>query len=85
MINGCIDGYSRYITYLKLHTNNKAATMLADFTDCLPDHGIPSHLRADDGTEFVHHQRFMSYVYAETRVNKSMFTGKSVHNQRIER
>ena len=55
--------------------------MLRDFTDCLPENGIPSRLRADGGGEFNLYEDFMTFACGEDR----MFRGPSVHNTRIER
>ena len=83
MINGCIDGFSRQVQYLRVHTNNMAATMFEDFVECLIREGIPSRMRADGGGEFVQMEKFMNYTNGEER--GSFIRGKSTHNQRIER
>jgi hypothetical protein len=81
VIKGCIDGYPRYMQYLVLHTDNLAATMLHDFTGCLPANGILSRIRADGGGEYTHYEAFMRFFYDEDR----LIRGKSIHNTRIER
>ena len=83
VINGCIDGYSRLVIYLKVHTNNLAKTMVADFVQGIKAFAVPSRVRADKGGEFVHICSAMNLLNGES--HNSFITGKSVHNIRIER
>ena len=68
---------------MRLHTNNRAATIVKDFAEGLKEFGVQSRVRADHGGKFVHVNKLMSTINREDHV--SFITGKSVHNQRIER
>ncbi|CAG8656372.1 7417_t:CDS:2, partial [Paraglomus occultum] len=84
VIHGCIDGYSRLITYLACSTNNKAATVLRYFLDaCNKWHNGPLRTRSDRGGENVEVARHMLQTRGTDR--GSHIYGPSVHNQRIER
>ncbi|KAI7811048.1 hypothetical protein IRJ41_009739 [Triplophysa rosa] len=72
VIHGGIDGYSRLVVYLKAATNNKAQTMLQSFLSAVDLYG---------GNIMV--ARFMTRTRGINR--HSHITGRSVHNQRIER
>ena len=78
VIDGCIDGYSRVIPYLKAHTNNLAITALDDFLNGVKEFGVPGRVRADGGSEFNHVAKFMNGLDETER----LIRGKSVHNQR---
>ena len=83
IIAGGIDGFSRLITFLKCLDNNKAETLLKVFMDGVKTFGIPQRVRSDKGLENVAIADFMIKNRGTDR--GSMITGKSVHNQRIER
>ena len=83
MTYGSIDGFSRMITSLQVTTNNLASTALAHFLKSVKDFGIPSRIRIDGGSEFVHIKTFMEEANGGGR--GSFLVGKSVHNQRVER
>ncbi len=51
VIHGCIDGYSRLITFLKVSTNNRAETVLTAFQSAVTEFGLPSKVRMDKGGE----------------------------------
>ncbi|XP_057196989.1 uncharacterized protein LOC130558547 [Triplophysa rosa] len=83
VIFGAIDGYSRKIMYLGAATDNKASTALGFFHQSVERHGFPLRVRGDQGVENVEIARCMFSVRGSGR--GSYMSGKSVHNQRIER
>ena len=80
--HGCIDGYSRVITYLHCSTNNAASTVLSSFAGAVARYGLPQRVRSDLGGENVDVWRYMIAQHGDERV---VITGSSPHNQRIER
>ena len=78
-----VDGYSRLIVYLKCSTNNLASTVYELFLRAIQQYHLPSRVRSDQGGEnILVAQHMLEHRGAERR---SMITGSSVHNQRIER
>lgn len=81
--HGCIDGYSRVITYLHCSTNNRASTVYKLFIEAIQKYGLPSRMRSDQGRENV---MIAQYMLEHRGVARGSFiTGRSTHNQRIER
>ncbi|XP_051805331.1 uncharacterized protein LOC127534365 isoform X1 [Acanthochromis polyacanthus] len=71
------------IMYLGAASNNLASTTLAFFQKSVEKFGCPVRVRGDQGVENVDVARFMFTVRGTGR--NSFISGKSVHNQRIER
>ena len=83
VIDGAIDEYSRLALYLIVNTDNLAAGAFQHFLQGVREYGIPSHIRADKGGEFVHIKYFTDEFYGGDQ-RKSLMKGCSFHNQRIE-
>ena len=63
--------------------NNRASTVLEVFQNATRRHGIPSRVRADRGGE---NTRVADYMVMQRGAGRGSFiSGRSVHNQRIER
>ena len=82
-MHGGIDGYSRTITYLQCHSNNRAVTVLSAFRDGVTKYGLPTKVRTDHGGENIDVWRMMISEHEEG--DKCVITGSSTHNERIER
>ena len=83
IIHGGINGYSRLVTYLVVATNNQAETAFRAFQTGNEDYGVPSRVCTDKGGENVQIGEFMITQRGSNR--GSIITGRSAHNQRIER
>lgn len=81
--HGCIDGYSRLVTYLQCYGNNKARTVYELFITAVQRYHLPSRIRTDQGGENVLVAQHMLEKRGSDR--RSVIVGSSVHNQRIER
>lgn len=67
--------------FLNCSDNNKADTVFQQFLAGVDKYGIPLRVRSDKGLENV---GIADYMLAR-RGSRGMITGKSTHNQRIER
>ena len=85
VIHGGIDGYSRLITYLSASPNNEAESVLSSFFKSIEEFSLPSRVRTDKGGENILVARYMLGDPERGPDRGSIITGKSIHNQRIER
>ena len=85
IIQGGIDGYSCLIMFLKASTNNRADTLLSAFVGAVDTYGLPSRVRSDKGGENVLVASYMFNHPDRGPGRGSVITGRSTHNQRIER
>lgn len=53
VIHCFIDGYSRFVLGIRVHDNNRGASVLQLFRDIVSTHGCPSRLRGDHGVENI--------------------------------
>ena len=83
IVIGVIDGFSRLPVVLDCTTNNKAVTVKNSFIKGVEEYGLPLRVRSDKGLENV---LVADYMLEKRGVETGcMITGKSTHNQRIER
>ena len=85
VIHGGLDGYSRIPVFLCASNNNQASTVLHCFLEGVQKYGLPSRVRCDKGRENVLVCQFMLSHPDRGPGRRSCITGRSVHNQRIER
>ena len=88
-INGAIDGYSRYMLWLKANVTNSDPRVIAGyFMETVKQlDGVAFRIRTDKGTENVsigQMQLFLRSYNNDAYANRSFITGSSNHNQRIE-
>ncbi|KAF7430680.1 hypothetical protein PC9H_006389 [Pleurotus ostreatus] len=83
VIHGFVDGFSRFVVGIRVHTNNEASSVADLFEDIVETFGYPSRVRGDHGLENL----FVAAIMEEVRGlgRGSYIWGKSVHNIRIER
>lgn len=67
VIHGFIDGYSRLVTALRAHNNNRSQTVLDLFMDAITIHGCPSRVRGDHGVENLLVAEFMDVNFGHER------------------
>ena len=77
-----IDGYSRLVVYLNCSDNNRAATVYNLFLEAIQQYALPSRVCSDQGRENCLVARHMIERWGAER--RSMITGSSVHNQRVD-
>lgn len=53
VIHCFIDGYSRFVLGIRVHDNNRGASVLQLFQDAIATHGRPSRVRGDHGVENI--------------------------------
>lgn len=83
VVHAGMDGFSRTVVFCRCSDNNRATTVLRTFTEATIKYGIPSRIRTDHGGENVLVADYMLENRGYGR--HSVLTGKSTHNQRIER
>jgi hypothetical protein len=81
--HGCIDGFSRVITFVHCCLSNTGAAVASSFLRATQKYGLPARVRTDLGMENFHVAVIMNIIRGCNR--SSVITGRSVHNQRIER
>ena len=81
--HGGIDGFSRVIVFLRCTTSNRSEEVLTPFVNACQQYGLPSRVRSDHGGENFLVGVLMNVLRGSRR--GSFITGRSVHNQRIER
>ena len=84
VIRGAIDGFSRAAMFLGASDNNRSETVFHLFLEATKKYGgLPSRIRTDRGGENI---KVAEYMLRHCGLGRnSVLTGRSVHNQRIER
>lgn len=62
-----IDGYSRFITGIRVSNNNRAETVFDLFQSLIQRHGLPQRVRGDHGGENVMVARYMEEMRGYNR------------------
>ena len=81
--HAAVDGFSRVITFIHCSNNNRQSTVLRLFKRATKEFKHPLRIRTDKGGENVAVARYMCLVRGVDA--NPVLTGKSTHNQRIER
>ena len=77
VIHAFIDGFSRLITAVCAHNNNRAETVFQLFYEAIEQHGCPSRVRGDHGVENLLVVEFMEISFGVER--GSYIWGRYVH------
>ena len=88
-INGCIDGFSRYIIWLEAnYTASDPKVVGGYFISSIDElNGCPNSIRADRGTENVVVEQMQNFLHGTLGTNDTsdhFMYGRSTANQRIE-
>ena len=89
-INGCVDGFSRYILWLEAYSTNSDPAVIGGYyiKTLQNQRGCPKIVRADRGTENGHVEHFQTFLREDNvnpNINERCFQyGRSTANQRIE-
>ena len=70
---------------MKVASNNRTGIVFTAFLEAISHYGLPSHVRADCGRGNVEVDHFMLAHPERGPQRGSFISGRSVHNQRIER
>ncbi|CAC5400255.1 unnamed protein product [Mytilus coruscus] len=84
-INGCIDGYSRFIVWLHVNRTSSDPRVIAGYyiKAVIRNNGVPLRMRSDLGTENTHTAQMQTFFHRNDHRNTFIY-GTSQHNQRIE-
>ena len=85
-IHAGIDGFSRYIFFIRCNVDNRASTVHHCFMDGVDRYGVPGRIRTDQGGENIDVISFMIRIHSGllNGHQRPAIVGTSVRNQRIE-